>query len=186
MGTDEHRFENAGCVVVFAVLLLFFSFGCSTDKDPVVLLSREPFTQQMETNAVMALPLPKKIEHADELKIREVVYGYLLSRHFWDNGNFSAIFLQGDDVEVDALIKRFSNHIPPIKPSYHADLPLNRTPIDKDTGSPAMILSVDVGEPNADDSVDALGKWYAGGAVTGFYSFIMKKAGDNWEIESVK
>jgi hypothetical protein len=49
-----------------------------------------------------------------------------------------------------------------------------------------MILSVDVGEPNADDSVDALGKWYAGGAVTGFYSFVLKKSGGDWAIESVE
>jgi hypothetical protein len=65
-------------------------------------------------------------------------------------------------------------------------LPPNRSPIDKDTGRPAMILSVDVGEPNADDSVDALGKWYAGGAVTGFYSFVLKKSGDDWTIDGVK
>jgi hypothetical protein len=157
--------------IVFAVLGSCLLAGCSTNKEQIVF-SDESTVRQSATNAVIALPQPKpqpkKLEASDEFKVREVVFGYLLSRHFWDDGDYSAIFLQGDDDEVDALIEKFSNHIPPIKPSYRAELPLNRTPIDRDTGRAAMILSVDVGEPNANDSVDALGRWYAGGAVTGF------------------
>ena len=173
----------------FVFALLLAATGCSTNKEQIVF-SDESTARQLATDMVGALPQPKpqqkKLETADELKVREVVFGYLLSRHFWDDGDYSAIFLQGKDDEVDVLIKQFSNHVPPIKPSYLADLPPNRSPIDKDTGRLAMILSVDVGEPNADDSVDALGKWYAGGAVTGFYSFVLKKSGGDWTIDSVK
>jgi hypothetical protein len=166
----------------FFVLLL--ASGCHIANEKIVF-SDESVSSAAVTNAV-ASPQPKKLERADELKIREIVFGYLLSRHFWDDGDYSAIFLQGKDDEVDALIKKFKNHVPPIKPSSLADLPPNRTPLEKDTGGRAMILSVDVGEPNADDSVDALGKWYAGGAVTGFYTFVLKKSGGDWTIESVR
>ena len=173
----------------FTALCVCWLAGCSTNKEQIIF-SDESTARQSATNAVMASPQqkppPKELSHADELKIREVVFGYLLSRHFWDDGDYSAVFLQGDDHEVDALIQKFSGHVPPIKPGYDADLPQNRSPVDKSTGRPAMILSVDVGEPNADDSVDALGKWYAGGAVTGFYSFVLKKSGDDWVIESVE
>jgi len=93
--------------------------------------------------------------------------------------------LQGEDDEVDALIKRFPNHVPPIKTSDRAELVPNHTPIDKDTGRPAMIFSVDALDP-ADDTVEAVGKWYAGGAVSGFYTFSLKKSGDAWVIESFK
>src|SRR5271170_3233133 len=120
---------------IFPLSLLLLAAGCSTNKEQIVF-SDEVTSRQSATNAVIALPQqkpqPKELSHADELKIREVVFGYLLSRHFWDDGDFSAIFLQGDDDEVDALIKKFSDHVPPIKPDYDADLPENRSPIDKD------------------------------------------------------
>ena len=114
-----------------------------------------------------------------------VVYAYLLQRHFWDDGEYSAIFLQGDDDEVGELIKEFPSHVPPIKPSYRADLKPNRTPVDKDTGKPAIILSVDTLDP-VDDTVQAVGKWYAGGAVSGFYTINLRKRGDDWVVESAK
>ena len=89
---------------------------------------------QSWTSVPQQKPPPKELSHADELKIREVVFGYLLSRHFWDDGDYSAVFLQGDDHEVDALIQKFSGHVPPIKPGYDADLPQNRSPVDKSIG----------------------------------------------------
>ena len=176
---------KTGLQFAFALLLVLAAASCATDKEKIVF-SDEPMARPPATNAAVALSQPKKLEKADELKVREVVFGYLLSRHFWDDGDYSAVFLQGDDDEVGALIKKNQSHVPPIKPSYRADLPPNRTPIDKDTGKPAMILSVDVSELNTYDSVDALGKWYAGGAVTGFYSFVLKKSGGDWVIESVR
>jgi hypothetical protein len=91
--------------------------------------------------------------------------------------------LQGED--VDALTKQFPNHIPPIKTSDRAELIPNHTPIDKDTGRPAIILSVDALDP-VNDTVEALGKWYAGGAVSGFYTFSLHRFGDTWMIEGFK
>jgi hypothetical protein len=177
--------SNTDWKFIFPLSFMLLLAGCSTNKEKIVF-SDETAIRQQDTNTVVATPQPKKLLKADELEVRSVVFAYLLSRHFWDDGGYSAIFLQGGDDEVDLLIKKFPDHVPPIKPSYRADLPPNRAPIDKDTGKPAMILSVDVGEPNADDSVDALGRWYAGGAVTGFYSFVLRKSGDSWDIESVK
>jgi hypothetical protein len=173
-----------------ALAAVFFSLsGCSANKE--VIQFSDEHMETLGTRAEAPVTLPKKAEKQklnkqDLFKVEVAVYSYLLQRHFWDDGEYSAIFLQGEDDEVDVLIKKFPGHVPPIKPSYHADLQPNRTPIDKDTGKPAMILSVDVGDPNGDDSVDAIGRWYAGGAVAGFYSFILKKSGDDWTIESVK
>jgi hypothetical protein len=86
---------------------------------------------------------------------------------------------------VDAIIKKFPKHVPPIKMSDRAELHPNRTPIDRDTGRPAMILSVEALDP-AGDKVDAIGRWYAGGAVSGFYTFALRKSGGNWVVESVR
>ena len=121
----------------------------------------------------------------DLFEVELAVYGCLLQRHFWDDNEYTAIFLQGEDDEVDALIKQFPNHIPPIKTSDRVELIPNHTPIDKDTGRPAMILSVDALDP-IDGTVEAVGKWYAGGAVSGFYTFSLKKSGDDWVVESFK
>jgi hypothetical protein len=170
---------------IFPLLFTLLLTGCATDKEKIPFTD-EPSAHPVNINTVARPPEPKKLEKADELKIRALVFDYLLSRHFWDDGEYTAIFLQGKEDEVNELIKKLPNHVPPVKASYHADLPPNHTPIDKDTGKPAMILSVDVGEPNADDSVDAIGRWYAGGAVAGFYTFELKKSGDGWEIGSVK
>ena len=49
-----------------------------------------------------------------------------------------------------------------------------------------MILSVDVSEPDADDSVDVLGRWYAGDAVAGFRAFNLKEVDGDWKIATVK
>jgi hypothetical protein len=169
---------------LFTLLLACVAAGCFTNKERIVF-SDESTTRQAGTNAV-GLPQLKKLEKQDEFKIDFAVYNYLLQRHFWDNGEYSAVFLQGEDAEVDALIKKFPNHVPPIKTSNRAELPSNRAPVDKDTGKPAMILSVDIAEPDADDSVDAIGRWFAGETVAGFYTFELKKTGDEWEIENVK
>lgn len=48
-----------------------------------------------------------------------------------------------------------------------------------------MILSVDTLDPE-DGTVEAVGRWFAGDAVTGFYTFELKKIGGKWRIQSVK
>jgi hypothetical protein len=167
---------------IFAVSSVCLFIGCSADKETIHFSDeRQPLGPRAKT----APPPPKKLNKQELFDVELAIYGYLLQRHFWDGGEYSAVFLQGDDDKVDALIKKFPNHNPPIKTSDRAELQPNRAPIDKDTGKPAMILSVDALDPT-DDTVEAIGKWYAGGAVSGFYTFSLRKVGGNWIIESVQ
>jgi hypothetical protein len=166
-----------------ALGLLALAPGCSVPKENIV------FTDGPDIRAAMAnttSPAQKRLEKADELRIEQVIYSYLLERHFWDLADYSAVFLQADDAQVLAMMKKYPDHVPPIKPSTRARIRSHRTPVDRDTRKPAMVLSAEVNEPNADDSVDAIGRWYAGDAVTGFRAFHLVKAGDDWQIADVK
>jgi len=160
--------------------------GCSTSKDEIQFGDEHPPEPTNAPAPVIAVPpQPPRLEKAGLLKVEMAVYGYLLQRHFWDAGEYSAVFLQADEAEVAAIRRTFPDHVPPIKEAYRAELRPGRTPVDKDTGRPAMILSVDALEPEG-DTVAAVGRWYAGDAVTGFYTFELKKSGADWVIESVK
>jgi hypothetical protein len=170
--------------IMFTAICAGLLAGCSASKEEI-RFSDERSPEPTNAAAIAALPQPQRLEKADLLKVEIAVYGYLLQRHFWDAGEYSAIFLQADDAEVEAIRRTFPNHNPPIKAAYHAELRPGRTPVDKDTGEPAMILSVDALEPEG-DTVAVIGRWYAGDAVTGFYTFELKKNGAEWVIESVK
>jgi hypothetical protein len=188
MNSDEHRFKGAAGAAASLTVVVFFLSGCGSQKETIQFSDEHMATLEAREQTPARSPQTAEIKPLDKQDLftaRVAVYSFLLQRHFWDDGEYSAVFLQDDDI-VEALAKKFPTHVPPIKSSEHAALVLNRTPVDKDTGKPAMILSVDVGEPNADDSVDAIGRWYAGGAVTGFYNFVLKKSGDGWAINIVK
>lgn len=172
----RHKYH---AVFLFACLLV----GCRADKETFTF-GGEHLPPPEDTMTKIASE-PKELSRQDSFKIELAVYGYLLQRHFWDDGEYSAIFVQGSDDAVDAMIQEFPNHFPPIKTSDRVQLRPNRAPIDKDTGRPAMILSVDALDPEG-DTVQAIGRWYAGGAVSGFYTFALKKTGDDWVIESSK
>lgn len=161
-----------------AVLLAGLAAGCATDQEPIVFYSeaRIPATAAQPADAARGL------SKLDEQKIDVAVFSHLLTQHFWDNGDYSALFLQADDEVVTAMIQKFPDHNPPLKQSSHLDLRSAQSPLDRDTGLPVMILGVDMGDPNADGSVEAVGRWYAGTAVKGSYSFTLKKAGDDWTI----
>ena len=171
----------AAAVLVVPVLLFT---GCGTDKTEIEF-SDSGSLPKLDTNSTAFLP-PQKISLpvADERKIELAVFSDLLSRHFWDDGGYSAIFLQADDDMVSAIQKKFPDRKPPVKETYRINVQPNLAPRDKDTGQPAMILSVDIGEPEDDGTVAAIGKWYAGGAVTGFYTYQLKKTGDDWQIQN--
>ena len=173
------QFNNLAALLVFPLLL---AAGCASNDEPVVFYSA-PKIPSFASGATAQI---KSLSKDDEMKIQTVVYDYLMGRHFWEGGDYSAIFLQADDRVVDAFIKKYPDHVPPIKPGSRIDLRLNQSPLDKDTGKPVMILSADVGELNADGSVDVIGRWYAGGAVKGSYTFLMKKTEADWTIASVK
>jgi len=154
-------------VSIFVVLLVCGLAGCRTGK------------QAEESGA------SRKLESRDDFKIEMAVYGYLLEKHPWDNGEYTAIFLEGSDACVAALIRNFPNHVPPIKPSNRAQLRPNQAPIDKDTGKPAMILSAKAMDPTNDVS-EAIGTWYAGEAVSGLCAFVLVKVDGEWTIQSAK
>jgi hypothetical protein len=171
----------------FTMLCACLLAGCGTNKEKIIFNDNPTHPGISKNEGVMAPVVPtrpKKLEYRDQFKIDVAVYGYLLQRHFWDDGEYSAIFLQGEDAEVDVLIKKFPDHIPPIKTSNRAELRPNRTPVDRDTGRPAMILSVEALDPT-NETVEAIGSWYAGGAVSGFYGFELQKVGDDWIIQNV-
>ncbi len=170
--------------IILTALCAGLLAGCNTSKE-VIRFSDERSPEPTNATVPALPPQPQKLEKADLLKVEVAVYGYLLQRHFWDAGEYSAIFLQGDDAEVAAIRRTFPDHLPPIKAGHRAELRPGRTPVDKDTGEPAMILSVDALEPDG-DTVAAIGRWYAGDAVTGFYTFELKKNGGEWVIENVK
>ena len=170
--------------IQLALGLLVMAAGCATNQEKIV------FTDDAAVRAAAASviqpPEQKKLGQADDLKIEQLIFGYLLERRFWDMPDYSAVFLSADDAQVAVMMKKYPAHHPPIKKSSHVTVQPHQTPMDKDTHKPAMILSADVNEPNADDSVDALGRWYAGDAVTGFRAFNFKKVDGEWQIASVK
>lgn len=167
--------------IIFPALLAALLAGCASNET-ITFTSDAKMPDFTPTNAAAAKSLAK----ADEDKIDLAIFSYLLDRHFWDDGDYTALFLQASDAVVDAMQQKYAAHNPPIKASYHIDLRDNLSPRDKDTGKRVMILGVDANDPNADDTVDAIGRWYAGGAVQGFYTFTLKKVGDDWTIVEVR
>ncbi len=168
-------------ILLSAILVALLAAGCASNE--TITFTSEAKVPDFTPATAAAV---KSLAKADEDKIDLAVFGYLLDRHFWEDGDYTALFLQASDAVVDAMQKKYSAHQPPIKASYHIDLRDNLSPRDKDTGKPVMILGVDANDPNADDTVDAIGRWYAGGAVQGFYTFTLKKVGDAWVIVEVR
>ncbi len=120
----------------------------------------------------------------DETRIEMQVFRTLLAKDPWNGNGLTALFLQADDAEVSQLRTEFPGIIPPIKLSNRVDLSNKNEPLDRDTGKPALILSVEISRLNQDGSVPATGKWFGAGANTGLITYVLKKNGDNWEIES--
>jgi hypothetical protein len=152
---------------IFAAVSLCLLAGCRTNR------KAEDFSNS------------RKLETRDDFRIETAVYGYLLEKHPWGSGEYTAIFLEGSDDWVTALIRKFPDHVPPIKPSSRAQLRPNQAPIDKDTGKPALILSAKAMDPTNDVS-EAIGTWYAGGAVSGLCAFVLVKVDGEWTIQSAK
>ena len=127
----------------------------------------------------------QKFEASDDFKIETAVYGYLLEKHPWDNDQYAAIILRGTDSRVAALIKKLPNHLPPLKPVSRAQLRSGQTPIDRDTGKPAMVLSAKAMDPTNGVS-EAVGTWYGGEDASGLYAFVLVEVNGEWTIQGVK
>jgi len=124
-------------------------------------------------------------ETSDAFLIEQAVYGYLLEQDFWAHRPYSAVFVKGSDREVAALIRRFPNHQPKIKPSYLAELHPNVTPIDRETGQPAIIFAATADEPTG-DSARAIGTYYGGSMLKGMLNFELSRKEGRWHIDSAK
>jgi len=106
--------------VFLATVIALGTAGCRSAKNDIVFTD-DASLPRLETNAVApvkASSLPK----ADETKIELQVFSNLLTRHFWEDGEYTAIFLRADDAEVAALQKSFPDRKPPIKEGYRADI----------------------------------------------------------------
>lgn len=164
--------------------LLAVVSGCAPSHEII------PFSDEAEIRAAQAGAsngaARRKLDKADEMKIEQAVYRYLLDQHLADVSGYSAVFLQADDAQVAALMQQFPDHIPPIKPSDRALIEAHRAPLDKDTGKPALVLSVEVTEPNADGTVDAAGRWSGSDADSGFHAFRLQAVQGGWQIMEVK
>jgi hypothetical protein len=154
-------------VFIFAAVFLCLLAGCRTNR------KAEDLSEGL------------KLEGRDDFKIEMAVYGYLLEKHPWDDGEYSAIFLEGSNASVAALIRKFPNHVPPIKQSNRMQLHPNQVPIDKDMGKSALILSAKAMDPTNEVS-EAIGTWYAGEAVSGLCAFVLVKVDGQWTIQSAK
>ena len=157
-------------VFLFAAIYLGLAAGCASHR-----AARPP---EMSGAG-------RKFESRDDFKIEAAVYGYLLEKQPWGAGEYTAIFLEGSDDWVSAMTRKFPGHVPPIKASKRAQLRPNETPIDRDTGMPAVILSAKAMDPTNDVS-EAIGTWYAGEGVSGLRAFVLMKADGEWTIQSAK
>ena len=168
-----------------ALLLALAVAGCVMDREKIILLSDDNLPKHSKNDFPPVAPPKKTLEQQDRIKVDLEIFGWLLERHFGDDGAYSAIFIQAEEAETAVLMKHFPGHVPPIKPLQRVELRPGKSPLDRDTGRPAMVLSVGALDPE-DETVEAIGKWFAGEAVTGFHTFQLKKSGEEWHIESVK
>ncbi|HEX7653344.1 MAG TPA: hypothetical protein VF607_07555, partial [Verrucomicrobiae bacterium] len=146
----NHRRHRAGAQTLLALCLggaLLSATGCRSAKDEVVFTSDHTAPQLADAAAAAALLKKPSLTPADEKQIKAAVFSDLLTRHFWDDGDYTGIFLQADDDQVTELQKKFASRKPPVKETFRVNVRQNLSPLDKDTGKSAMILSVEVSEP---------------------------------------
>ena len=164
-------------------LLAVFLGGCAS-RQPAIVFSDAPELRAADADRPVS-PAGRDLTAADDLQIERAVFSYLLEHPLGTDAACSAIFLQADEGLEQALISKYPRHQPPVKPAGHAALSKGRAPMDRDTLGPAMVLSVEICEPESTGSVLALGHWYAGGSLAGFYTFALQKTGGEWAIQSV-
>ncbi|MGO8837208.1 MAG: hypothetical protein ACLP7I_03245 [Limisphaerales bacterium] len=158
-------------IPIFAVIFVGLLAGCASHKPAPAAKVKPPEAS-------------RKFEASDDFKIEAAVYGYLLEKHPWE-GEYAAIFLQGSDDRVTALINKLPKHAPPLKPASRAVLRPNETPIDRATGKPALLLSAKAVGPTNGVS-EAVGTWYGGVEASGLYAFVLVEIDGQWTIQSAK
>jgi len=166
--------------ILLAVALLA---GCAAHE--TIPLSDEGQSIRLEQNAVPPPPASTGLDKAEERQIEKEIFTWLLQRPIGDDNAYSAVFLKTDEAATTALMKLFPAHVPPLKQLWHLGIRPGQSPVDQDTGRPAVLLSVETLEPE-NGVVEAAGKWFAGDAAAGFHTFELKKNGIAWRIQSVK
>ena len=183
MNTNERELKlGAAMFLVAAGILFALLTGCATDSEDIKFSGEKNLPPPATNSPATVLLKNNSLPVAEEQKIQAAVFSSLLTRHFWDDAGFTAVFLQADDEVVATLQKKFHDRQPPIKETSRISLLPGFPPRDKDTALAAIILSAEVNDPEPDGSVNVVGKWDAGGAVTGFYSYRLLKTGDDWTI----
>ena len=162
-------------VSITAGVFLCLLAGCASHKPAA------PATAATATAPVAS----QKFEAGDDFKIEAAVYGYLLEKRPWGSGEYAVIFLGGNEARVAALTRKFPHHVPPLKPASRAQISLNQTPMDKDTGKPGLILTAKAVDPTNDVS-EAIGTWNGGGDASGLSAFVLMKVDGEWTIKSVQ
>ena len=79
--------------IQLALGLLALAAGCAT-HDEKIAFTDDAAVRVAAAGAVVQ-PAQKKLDKADDLKIEQLIFGYLLEMHFWDMPDYSAVFLQG-------------------------------------------------------------------------------------------
>ena len=157
--------------------------GCATPE-------KIQFSDDAEIARLMPATMPQPpasdgLEKAEVRQIETAVFTRLLEQSVTADKNCSAVFLQTDEATTTALMEKFPHHVPPIKQVWHLEIRPGQSPLDKDTYRAAMILSVTVSEPE-NGLVTAVGKWFAGDAVSGMQTFEFKKIGGEWVAQTGK
>ena len=166
-----------GLVVV--ILLV----GCAAPE--TIPLNDEAEIARLEQHAAPPSPVRTGLDKAEVRQIETEIFTWLLQRPIGEDGAYSAAFLKTDEATAAALMMRFPPHVPPLKPIWHLETRPGQSPLDKDTGRAAVILSVETLDPDH-GVVQAVGKWFAGDAATGFHTFALKQTEAGWRIQNVK
>ena len=170
-------------IYLLSLLFVLLIAGCVTQD--AILLNDEPQIARLKQSSAPPLPSKPRLAQSEVRQIEMEVFTWLLQRPIGD-GMCSAVFLNTDEATAAALIKKVPAHVPPLKQLWHLETRPGQSPIDKDTGLAAVILSVDTLDQETAGIVVAVGKWFAGEASAGFHTFELKNDGDAWRIESVK
>src|SRR5208283_5156828 len=133
MNKNPARFNPSAGVAAALALSTLCLVGCA-DRQPIPFSAEHMATLRVrpdEPVASSAKPEQPGLGKLDLFAVETAVYNNLLQRHPWEAKDLAAVFLQGDDDEVDALIRLFPNNVPPIKRSSSADLRPGLPPKDK-------------------------------------------------------
>ena len=160
--------------LVAAVFICLLA-GCTSPKP----------AKPVEASDVEASGARQKFEADDDFKIETAVYGYLLEKHPWPEGTYTAIFLEGSDERVGALIKKLPHQVLPVKPGGPAQRNPNQAPMDQGAGGPGILLSAKAVDPTNGVS-EAIGTWNCGEAGAGLYAFVLVEINGDWTIQSAK